>query len=692
MDKKKATASGISSSGQASTTAKRAPARQRDNISRVQNVVLIWLDNSIDEGNDDCQNTLTQLRRIINAVSTFTGGDECIEFIINNSNQEKVCIIVSGALGQLIVPLIHNMSQVDSIFVFCGNRKRHEEWAKEWPKIKGVFTEISPICKALKGAAQQCEHNAIGMSFMSTSGGASSTSSDQLDCSFMYTQIMKEILLTIKFEKQHIQEYIDYCREAFAENDVELKNIRKLERKYREETPIWWYTFDCFFYPMLNRALRTMDVNTIMMMGFFVTDLHRHIEKLHIEQFGANPQSQVSTIYRGQGLSKIDFDQLVMTKGGLMSFNSFLSTSKDRNVSLDFARKIISNPDMVGILFVMTIDPSLTSTPFASITGVSYFQDMEDEVLFSMHTIFRIREIKSLGDSNRLWQVDLTLTSDNDKDLRVLTDRIREETFPDSSGWYRLGELLLQMGQPDKAQQVYEVMLQETSDESKKGVIYHQLGRIKDEQGHYEEAITFYEKSLAISQKTLPPTHPDLAVSYNNIGNVYRNMGEYSKALSYHEKVLEIRQKTLPPTHPDLAVSYGNIGMVYDDMGEYSKALSYYEKALEIQQKTLPPTHPDLAKSYNNIGSVYYNMGEYSTALSNYEKALEIRQKTLPPAHPDLAGSYNNIANVYDDMGEYSKAVSFYQRAVDIGQQSLPQDHPRLRKWRENFDLAKKKL
>jgi tetratricopeptide (TPR) repeat protein len=567
---------------------------------------------------------------------------------------------------------------------------------------------------------------------MSTSGGASSASSDQLDCSFMYTQIMKEILLTITFEEQHIQEYIKYCREAFADNDLELKNIRKLERNYRDETPIWWYTYECFLYPMLNRALRTMDVNIMIMTGFFITDLHRHIEQLHIEQFGAHPQSQVLTVYRGQGLSQIDFDQLVKTKGGLMSFNSFLSTSKNRNVSFAFARKVISNPDMVGILFVMTIDPSLSTTPFATITGVSYFKT-EEEVLFSMHTIFRIREINSLGDSNRLWQVELTLTSDNDKDLRVLTDQIREETSS-NSGWERLGLLLLRMGQPDKAQQVYEVMLRQASDEDEKAVIYNQLGRVKDEQGQYKEAITFYEQSLAIEEKTLPHTHFNLANTYNNIGEVYRKMGEYSKALSYYEKALEIQQKTLPPTHPSLAGSYNNIGIVYQSMGEYSKALSYYEKDLEISQKTLPPTHPNLAGSYNNIGNVYqsmgeyskalwyyekaleiqqrilpsthpsladsYNnigavyqsMGEYSKALSSHEKALEIYQKTLPPTHPNLAMSYNNIGLLYDSKGEYSKAVSFYQRAVGIGQQSLPKDHPHLQLYRKNLELAKKKL
>jgi len=44
--------------------------------------------------------------------------------------------------------------------------------------------------------------------------------------------------------------------------------------------------------------------------------------------------------------------------------------------------------------------------------------------------------IKSMSENHRLLQVDLTLTSDNDKDLRVLTDRIREEIFFDSHGWY----------------------------------------------------------------------------------------------------------------------------------------------------------------------------------------------------------------------------------------------------------------
>jgi tetratricopeptide (TPR) repeat protein len=221
-----------------------------------------------------------------------------------------------------------------------------------------------------------------------------------------------------------------------------------------------------------------------------------------------------------------------------------------------------------------------------------------------MHTVFRIGDIQPMDEHHRLFQVELTLTSDNDKDLRVLTDRIQEETFPDEEGWYRLGKILLTLGKPKKAQQVYEILLKQTTDESKTGSIYRLLGWAKDVQAEYQEAITFYEKSIKIYKKTLPPNHPDLAASYNNIGGVYDNMGDYSKALSSHEKALEIRQQSLPPNHPDLAASYNNIGAAYENMGNYSKASSFYKRAVDIGQQSLPSNHPDLKKWRNNLDRI----------------------------------------------------------------------------------------
>ncbi|CAF0851864.1 unnamed protein product [Adineta steineri] len=649
----------------------RTTADRRMNMQRMQNVLLIWLDNNINENNADCSNTIKKLKRVVNNINTFTDGEQCVEFI-HTINNNKVCMIVSGSLGKHIVPHVHDMSQVDTIFIFCNNQEWHKQWAKEWPKIKGVFTDITSICEALKQTAQQCKQNAISISFV-----ASNKKLDQLDPSFMYSQILKEILLTINFEDKHFKEFITYCREVYEDDENELENINQLQTTYKNNIPIWWYTWDAFLYRMLNQALRHMDVDIIVRMGFFINDLHRDIQRLHSEQFDGHQSGTTFTVYRGQGLSKEDFTEMTKTKGGLLSFNNFLSTSKNHNVSLNFAQQAATNPDLIGILFVMSINSARSTTPFASVTDVSYFHT-EDEVLFSMHTNFRIGDIKPMDENNHLYKVNLILTNDNDQDLRTLTDRIRQETFPDVEGWYRLGELLKKMGQFMKAQEVYEVLLHQTTDESDKAPIYGQLGSIKNDQGQYQEALSYYEKSLAIYQETLPANHLNLAMSYNNIGNVYDNMGDYPKALSSHEKALAIRQQSLPSNHPDLASSYNNIGLVYYRMGDYPKALSYYEKDLVIGQQSLPSNHPNLGASYNNIGNVYYSMSDYPKALSYYEKDLVIGQQSLPSNHPGLGASYNNIGNVYYSMSDYPKALSNYEKALAIRQQSLPSNHPDL--------------
>jgi tetratricopeptide (TPR) repeat protein len=676
---------------QSSASSKGALVSKRMNVHMVQNVLLIWLDQNIDHNSADCRNTVAQLGRTISTINTFTDRDQCINFLTDISS-ENVCMIISDAFCQSLVPLIHDVPHLQAIFIFCRNKTQFEQWTKDWSKIKGIFTEITPIYEALKQAAQQSEQNAISISIIDTRGDVSKKNLDQLDPCFMYTQIMKEILLTIKFEQQHIQEFITYFRDVFVDNASQLQHVDKLERKYRDQTPIWWYTYECFLNPMLNRALRLMDADLIIKLGFFIGDLHRQIEQLHKEQFADPSSNQSFSVYRGQGMDKEQFEKMTTNKGGLLSFNCFLSTSKDRNVSLGFAQSATTNADIIGVLFLMTINPAQSTTPFASVIEVGCYAGDEDEVLFSMHTVFRIGNITPMGENHRLFQVQLTLTSDNNKDLRELTDRIREETFPDVEGWYRLCQVLLKMGQPQRAQRVYEILLEQETKESAKAPIYHQLGCIEDDLGEYQEAIRFYEKSIQIEEKHKPINHQNLASSFKNICIVYQKMGDHPRALSSHEKALSIQKQSLPPNHPDLASSYNNIGFVYDSMGDHPKALSSYEKALAIRQQSLPPNHPDLASSYNNIGLVYDSMGDYPKALSSYEKALAIRQQSLPPNHPDLATSYYNMGLLYEKMGNNSKACSSYERAVKIGQKSLPSNHPHLRIYQEKLADIKKKL
>ena len=665
----------IKKSKQTSDHASEANVHQQTNIETIQDVVLIWLNSSIDDNDNDYQNTLTQLRRVVNTVYTYTENDKCIDFLTDISNVQ-VFLIISGTSSQEIVPAIHDILQLHKIFIFCQNKAINKEWIRRWHKVHDVFAEILSLYEALQQTTQQYEQNAMPISFISTDDNVCNTKLEQLDPSFMYTQILKEILLVINFEDKHIQEFTTYCRERFADNEHTLNRIEEFKCDYRDKTPIWWYTGESFLYPLLNRTLRLMDVNIIIKIGFFIKDLYHHIEQLYSAQLSASNSKESFTVYRGQGVSTTDFEKMRKTKGGLMSFNSFLSTSKNRDVSFAFAESNTSNPNSVGVLFVMTIDSSQSTASFASIGDVGYYGNAEAEVLFSMHTVFRICEIKSMDKDQRLFQVNLALTSDNDKDLQRLTDHIREEIPPENNGWYRLGSVLLLLGESVKAQQLYEVILEQTNNDGEKSLIFNQLGRAKNHQGEYKEAIMFYEKSIEIEQRMHPVDHRNLANCYNNIGSSYSETSEYEKALQYFEKALLIKQQLHGPIHPSLGVSYHNIATMYDATGDYTKALTYFEKALSNREEFLPPNHPDLSSSYTNIGRIYFNIGQNSKALSSYEKALAIQQSSLPATHPSLGTSYNNMGTVYIKMNEYSKALSFFEKSLDIQQHLLPPDHP----------------
>ncbi|CAF4748562.1 unnamed protein product, partial [Rotaria sp. Silwood2] len=259
--------------------------------------------------------------------------------------------------------------------------------------------------------------------------------------------------------------------------------------------------------------------------------------------------------------------------------------------SYSFAESAGDNPQLIGILFQIEIDPLISTVSFASLDNISQYSDSEKEILFSMHTVFRIGKIKKFKD--RLWQVNLTLTSDNDQQLKQLTNHIRKENQK-NNGWHRMAGLMITMGKFNKALEIFNLIREtsSTANSDKQFVIY-------------------------------PAIYHDMAVAYQGIG-------DYPSALLYYQKTLEIQQKFLPHNHPELITTYNNIGSINDTMGNYSIALSYYQMALEIQKTFFPADHPSLAITYNNIGAVHNSMGNYPAALSYYEHTLKIEQKSLP--------------------------------------------------------------
>ncbi|CAF1540704.1 unnamed protein product, partial [Rotaria sp. Silwood1] len=429
-----------------------------------ENFLLIWLDVNFNESEEDYKKAIQHLRLVVTTVTIFKDVDECIDFLTDIHN-EKVLMIVSSALAPHIIPIIQECPQLVSIYILCDNQSIHEEWAKIIPKVKGIYTQIEPICDALQIDRRNCDQDMISISF------------NRIDPLFMYTQLLKEALLEIEDDDvKSIKELVEYCR---LQSDASEKTLEKIEEEYRKHSPIWWYTGPYFIYSMLNCGLRQMDVDIILKMGFFIRHLHQHIKELHREQQGNMPT--IFQVFRGQGLSMEDFEKMKKTKGGLMSFNNFLSTSRNRQISFNnFARPAAFNPNSVGVLFIMNIDTNIctnSSTPFAEVSKVGFYKDQEEEILFSTHAIFRINRIERIHDNHcdQLYEVNLTIVGNDNHELNTLTAHIRKE-LGDYTGWSRLGFILIKVGEPAKAEQLYQILVAKASSDQGRAEYNNQLG------------------------------------------------------------------------------------------------------------------------------------------------------------------------------------------------------------------------
>ena len=582
------------------------------------------------------------------------------------------------------MPLFEDHKQIDSIYVFCSDKARHQSWAKDYRAIKGIFSQIESICEALQEAVRQAEGNLIPISIMPP---RVSLDINELDQSFMYSNLLKEILLDLPVDDASKKELVDFCRKQYAENGNELKIIDEFQEKYDQPSPIWWYTRECFTYSMLNRALRMPDVELTIKMGFFIRDLHRQIESLHAQ----STARRSFVVYRGQGMLSEEFERMRVSQGCLLSFNNFLSTSRTKRVSLAFARQAERNNSLTAILFRMKIHPAVSSTPFASLDRISYYSGKEKEILFSMHTVFRIDGMKQMG--KRLWLVNLTLTSDNDEQLNQLTEHMRK-TIQGPTGLHRLGTLMIKMGEFSKAEEIFVALASKASKSDRKQLasLQNQLGYIHDEKGDLNKALAHYRQSLEIKLSYSSSDDDDpLSNIYSNIGAVLKRQGDLNGALEHLQRALQIDLHAKEPDQLKIALRHNNIGGVLDDQKQHVEALMSYQCALEIRLKHLPPRHPSLATSYNNIAGVHYQLGDKLTALSFFEISLEIDQKSLPSNHPSLSITHHNIARVMENLLRFNEAVGHAQRAVDIVSHAFSLDHPQAKLYQTYLDSLQEK-
>ncbi|CAF1096330.1 unnamed protein product, partial [Didymodactylos carnosus] len=537
----------------------------------LEDLTIVWLDaNIILYTSNDSVDTIAQLQKIANFVKVFLDADECLDYVRSLEN-EKILLVTSGALGKIITPLIYELPQIANIYVFCGKKDNHQQWASHFKKIRGVYDDKAALIAIIGADARIFIKNLVPMSIFTDGNESSIRDLDKDSAAFMWHKLLLDIILRMPSTDNDKTNMLELCRTYYRNKEVELKFIDEFDRSFTPEHAVYWYTRDAFVYRIINKSLRGGDIEVIFAMRFFIKALH---EQLRYEYMRTSTYAYIDILH--ERINKV-------YRGQLMGVNEI------QKRGADVCRRLQRRP--VGAVF--------------RINSVEFFDEC--------------------------YNVHLTLTSDEIPRVKALVAHLNGES-DDESPILTMGNYLAEMGElgdyneaTNKYEQSLELKLSTVPQNfSSIAKTYNNIGLVYLKRKSRAMALKNFNDALDIQTRHLPPNHHDFALTLNNIGCVHLSKEENEAALKKFKDALEIQKVSLPADHVDFATTYNNLGLVYDKLGDLSLSLENYRLSLNFRLKRLSPNHPDLGVAYNNIGLIYKKMNDYQRALEFCEKAYEI--------------------------------------------------------------------
>ncbi|CAF3856915.1 unnamed protein product [Rotaria sp. Silwood1] len=459
-----------------------------DNM-RLEIFCLIWLDANANA--TETRDTERRLRSIINHLKKFQDVEQCQKYIKERSQKDRLVMIVSGQLGREIVPSIHKLRQIISIYVYCFDKKRNEEWACKFAKVKAVVVELDELISRIKAdhKIQKMVEEPLSINIFTTGAGAGKSTTG-LNGQFVFSQVLIDCLLRLKYTKTDKKELIRLCKQQYEGNSDELSNLLEFSQDYSPNNVLWWYTRESFFYKTLNAALRTQDIHLIFLFRAYISDIHHQLK---------NHQAKNSLrVYRSQMISSDELNTLQQCCGQFISVNSFFSTSTDYQHALSFLNVPGGTDNLEPVLFEIDANPKMVTTkPFAEISAYSEFSD-ESEVLFMLGSIFRLKSVNH-NSNDQVWVISMTLCSENEHELKHVLIDMKQQLGSGETNLHTFGKLLWEMGKPDLAEKYFIRMIEQLPPNDPLLVdLYQDLGKLASYAGDLDKSMEWRQKAIAL--------------------------------------------------------------------------------------------------------------------------------------------------------------------------------------------------
>jgi tetratricopeptide (TPR) repeat protein len=202
------------------------------------------------------------------------------------------------------------------------------------------------------------------------------------------------------------------------------------------------------------------------------------------------------------------------------------------------------------------------------------------------------------------------------------------------------------------------------------------LAAIYQVQGRYKKAELTFIAAINLKRDLLDDDDYDVADIITNLATIYQLQGRYVEAESVCLEALRLKERLEGKEHLGIVISLSNLAAIYYHQGRYREAERFYLEALKLKKILVNKDQTDNAQILINLGILYESQNRLEEAKTLFLQALEINKSLRGDKHPNVALNLLCLGNLYESQGRYSKAEALYKQSLELRIELLGEEHP----------------
>ncbi|CAF1144495.1 unnamed protein product [Didymodactylos carnosus] len=160
------------------------------------------------------------------------------------TKDDKIVLIISDEFTEMLLSTVHDLKQLFAVYVYSLTRETNQAWQMKYKKK--IFQD--------QFRRDQIENAQTSLSI--TERTHKNLSYDVGNS--IWFQLFIDVLLRMNIgeERSERLEFVEFCKQQYVGNEIQLKKIDKFEQTYDPSQALEYYIKEPFVYRILNKALR----------------------------------------------------------------------------------------------------------------------------------------------------------------------------------------------------------------------------------------------------------------------------------------------------------------------------------------------------------------------------------------------------------------------------------------------------